>query len=149
MYVRCDNIADDLGDQSPMFPPSNTPTEQYWYLSYLIRQPQGMTVVPRKISPFLISMRSTIGLLRHPQDITITTPRRIADICLSHAEGALTIADSKSTSLSFSRCSSDYFPNPLRCIAEYSAKCRWYLKWNEKPITRPNPRCPEPRGAAN
>ena len=42
----------------------------------------------------------------HRQDITIT-PLRIADICLSHAEGSPTVADSKSTSVTVSRCSSD------------------------------------------
>ena len=41
--------------------------------------------------------------LRHRQDITIT-PRRIADIFLSHAEGfPYTVADSKSTSLTVQR----------------------------------------------
>ena len=43
---------------------------------------------------------------RHRQDIS-NMPRRIADMCMSHAKGLPTIADSISTSLTASQCSAE------------------------------------------
>ena len=57
---------------------------------------------------------------RHRQEITII-PRRVA-------EGSPTVADSKSTSLTVSRCSADQSPNiPRRCIGDASPKVRQYI----------------------
>ena len=82
-------------------------------LLYKHRQPQSMWFQVKYLHLLMLSTRHyTIAMTssRHHHGIVKTSPlrpRRIADICLSHAEGSPTIADSKSTSLSVSRCSAD------------------------------------------
>ena len=85
--------------------PSNTPTERTWSLLHAWSHLAAKRyVVPHKISPPFICLHV------HHHDIVKTStlrPRRIPDICLLHAEGSPTIADSNSTSSTVSRCSAE------------------------------------------
>ena len=129
MFIRCDSVADGLGDSSPMFTNSSAKhrrcygddfvccvfdfitEEKVISSSCMISFAATRYVVPRGISPsFICSPSGTIpshmASSRHHHDIVKTSPLRprcIPNIRRSHAEGSPTIAISKSTSLTVSR----------------------------------------------